>query len=273
MLAERGQLGLDHVAWDDFLGALAACADAHACRLPIVIDGLNEALSGGVLSDVWRNHLVAFCTAVAKRTDAVVIITTCRPTYRDAIWEEEPPNLLYLDAGTNYDVRDAIEKYFSHYKIVADPTAAVLSQFEHPIYLRLFCEALNPERREEREVVLGEETLYGVFDRFLDDCNTRVRKKLDRVRGAQLVLPALRRLGRELWDRSARVWEAHAAAEAIDGAPPEVVHASGSLFAALEHEDVLIMRDWGPSGEFVGFAFDLIAGYCIAQHLLEDPPS
>lgn len=266
----RGQLGLDHVGWDVFVDALVVCADLHGCRIPIVIDGLNEAIVGGGLSPVWRNHLVPFCVGVAKHTDALVLVTTCRPTYQEAIWEDDPPKFLYLNVGTNYDVREAMEKYFQHYKIVADPTAAVLSHFEHPIYLRLFCEVSNPERSEPKEIVLGEETLYGVFNHFLDTCNARIREKLDRPRGARLVLPALQRLGRELWERSVRSWDARAAREAIDGAAPEAVRSTDSLLAALEHEDVLIIRDWDPKGEFVGFAFDLMAGYCVAQHLLDN---
>jgi hypothetical protein len=41
-------------SWSDFLQALEAAAEAYHTRIPLVIDGLNEATQNGVFSEVWR---------------------------------------------------------------------------------------------------------------------------------------------------------------------------------------------------------------------------
>lgn len=262
-------LHLEGTRWDDFVSALAACAETYGTRIPIVIDGLNEALHDGGLSPVWRSHLAATCAGLRRRTRAVVLVTTCRTTYEAAIWEgAAPPLRLELEASTSYDVQDAIEKYFSEYKIVADPTSAPLEHFQHPIYLRLFCEAHNPDKKEHLEVSLGEETLFRVFDKFLAACEGRARRRLKRLVGP-LVEPALQRLGALLWRGALRSCPMSEAASAIEQKAVEDIDDDTSLLRVLEQEDVLILRDWYGVGERVGFVYDLMGGYCIAKYLID----
>ncbi len=270
-------LRLEHVGWDAFLGAVAACADAYGTRIPIVIDGLNEALKGGGLSPIWKNHLAAACAGIKKRTDSVVLVTTCRGSYERTIWNGTAPAArLELDAATNYDVREAVERYFKEYKIVADPTSAPLEHFQHPIYLRLFCEAHNPAKEVPREVSLGAETLFNVFDKYLSECDIRAREKLRRLAGVPLVVPALEKLGGLLWTETRRSCPMAKAASAIDGKPFAKIDADSSLTKFLEQEDVLIMRDWEGTGERARFAYDrylnLAHVWKFAFDLLHDIP-
>lgn len=189
-------LRLEHVGWDAFLGAVAACADAYGTRIPIVIDGLNEALKGGGLSPIRKNHLAAACAGIKKRTDSVVLVTTCRGSYERTIRNGTAPAArLELDAATNYDVREAVERYFKEYKIVVDPDVRSARALSTSDYLRLFCEAHNPAKEVPREVSLGAETLFNVFDKYLSECDIRAREKLRRLAGVPLVVPALEKLG------------------------------------------------------------------------------
>jgi hypothetical protein len=263
-------LHLEKLGWDDFIAALAVCAETYGVRIPIIIDGLNETLRGGSLSPVWQKHLAAACTGLKESTDAVVLVTTCRGTYEEAIWSGPAPAMrLELDASTNYDVSEAIDLYFEEYQIIADPTTSPLEHFQHPIYLRIFCEAFNPDKATPREVSLGEETLFRVFDLFLDACDERARERLKRLPGVRLVAPALQRLGGLLWDRSRRACPMSDAAPVIEGKPLPDINSDSSLIAFFEQEDVLILRDWWGNGEQIAFAYDLMGGYCIARHLIE----
>jgi len=118
--------------------------------------------------------------------------------------------------------------------------------------------------------VLGEQTLFQVFARFLEGCNERARAALRRLRGVQLVEPALIRLARVLWAEARRGCPVARAAELLDGKPLDDIDAARSLTRFLEEEDVLLVRDWGADGEELGFAYDLMAGYCIARGLIAD---
>ena len=76
------------------------------------------------------------------------------------------------------EVEPAVEKYFNAYKIEADLTGAPLAQFAHPIYLKIFCETKNRERKIDVQVYVGEQTLFEVFDEYLEQCNEAVCNRL-----------------------------------------------------------------------------------------------
>ena len=54
------------------------------------------------------------------QTKNVVLITTCRTSYKDAIWDDEyPPNSACMLYGFDTEEvrQEAIDKYFNAYKI------------------------------------------------------------------------------------------------------------------------------------------------------------
>ena len=83
-------------SWNDFLQALSAAAEAYHTRIPLIIDGLNESTHNGTFSNIWRLGLKGLVQEIAQ-TKNLVLITTCRTSYKEAIWEEEdPPNMVYM---------------------------------------------------------------------------------------------------------------------------------------------------------------------------------
>jgi hypothetical protein len=101
---------------------------------------------------------------------------------KEAIWSSpDPQNVEYTSGFGAYDVETAIEKYFNFYKIKADITAAPLYQFEHPIYLKIFCESQNPKGQEEKHIYIGQQTLFEVFDDYVEQCNRTICERLGYV--------------------------------------------------------------------------------------------
>jgi len=138
---------------------------AEACRIkiPIVIDALNESET----ADIWKNQLTGFIESLRKYP-RIILINTCRTLYSDYIWEtKKPKNHIYIHGFNEINLEEAINKYFSYYKIKADLTLVSLNQFKHPFYLKLFCETNNPERKEEKQIYIGEQTLYKVIEEYL----------------------------------------------------------------------------------------------------------
>ncbi len=64
-------------SWNDFLKSLSAAAEAYHTRIPLIIDGLNEAIDNGTLSNVWESGLQGFVEEI-KRVENIALITTCR---------------------------------------------------------------------------------------------------------------------------------------------------------------------------------------------------
>ena len=79
-----------------------------------------------------------------------------------------------------------------------------MAQFKHPIYLKIFCETKNRERKTEKEVYVGEQTLFEVFEEYLSQCNRSVCKRLGFHPKTIIVQPALNKMAAYLWQHSSR---------------------------------------------------------------------
>jgi len=257
-------------SWSDFLQALEVAAAAYHTRIPLVIDGLNDATQNGAFSNVWHLGLSGLIQEISQ-TNNIVLVTTCRTTYKEAIWESgDPQNMTYAHGFDAYDVTEtAIEKYFSWYKIKADLTAAPLDQFQHPIYLKVFCESQNAARQEEKHVYVGEYTLFEVFDDYLAQCNHTICDRIGRHRNAPVVTQALDKMAQYLWQQRTRNISLAQLVEMVDGQPIEEMKWEQSKTKAILDEGLLVCRDWYEDGEIVHFTYDLLGGYAIAQHLVQ----
>ena len=274
-------------SWHDFLQALSAAAEAYHTRIPLVIDGLNESVHNGAFSNIWELELKGLVQEIAQ-TKNIVLITTCRTSYEEAIWTEVIPheniirgkiiwkdkdslNLVYVYGFDPYEeVEPAVEKYFNAYKIKADLTAAPLVQFKHPIYLKIFCETKNRERKTEKEVYVGEQTLFEVFNEYLEQCNEAVCTRLGLRRGTPVVQPTLNKVTEHLWQNRTRHIPVKELVDITDDQPLEKLNWLSSKAHAVESEGLLLIyRDWIDGTEIMNFTYDLLGGYLIAKYLVE----
>ena len=267
----RGLLGIPPArSWHEFLQALSAAAETHHTRIPLIIDGLNESTHDGAFSNVWKLDLKRFIHEISE-TSNVVLITTYRTSYKDAIWADENPlNIISAEGFDTYNIEQAVKKYFQAYKIVADPTVAQLIQFKIPIYLKIFCETINPNRDAEKHIYVDEWTLFKVFEKYLEQCNQAVCKRLDLEPEARVVQSELNKVAEYLWQHRCRYIHREDLACIIDGQPLQELKKSSSKMHALETEDLLlIFRDWVEGTEMMSFTYDLLGGYLIAQYLVQ----
>lgn len=255
-----------HATWSTFLGALSAAATAYMTKIPIVIDGLNEAVLDGKLSHLWRRELANIEHDISDGRN-LAAITTCRSSYVDAIWDSHPENSFEVTGFETANVQQATKLYFDHYKILGDTTLLSLSQFEHPLYLKLFCETLNPTKQQDREVYVGQHAIFAVFDSFLDACNQRVSRRLNLHPSGRIVSHALSKLALAIWDASERVLSIEQAFEIVDGRPLHKIDLKTSVTNALLEESLLVDRDFYGEREVIGFTYDLLGGYVIATAL------
>ena len=267
----RGILDLPpSYSWSDFVQALSAGAEAYHTRIPLVIDGLNESTHNGAFSNVWRLGLAGLVQEIAK-TKNLVLITTCRTSYTEAIWENDnPPNSVYsYGFDTDEEVEQAVNKYFNEYKITADLTAAPLAQFKHPIYLKIFCETQDSICDIEENIYVGEQSLFEVFDKYLAQCNRAVCERLGHHSRSPIVNTALSKMAAYCWQHRSRFVPLEELVRLVDGHCLEVLDWWSSKTHAIESEGILVYRDWSEVGEAMYFTYDLLGGYLIAQYLLQ----
>ena len=256
-------------SWDDFLQALSTAAEAYRTRIPLIIDGLNESTHNGAFSNVWRLGLRGFVQEIAQ-TKNLVLITTCRTSYKEAIWEDEDPsNMVYAYGFDIEEVEQAVDKYFNEYKIKADLTGAPLTQFEHPIYLKIFCETKNHDRKTEKYVYVGEQTLFEVFEEYLNQCNRTVCDRLELYPNASIVQPALNKIAKYLWQNRSRDIPLEELVHIVDGQSLGELRWPSSKTHAIVAEGLLVCQDWSEDGEVLFFTYDLLGGYLIAKYLIQ----
>ena len=161
-------------------------------------------------------------------------------------------------------------KYFEFYKIKADITVVPFEQFTTPLFLRIFCEISNRERKVTKEVFIGEQTLLGVFDSYLKQCNDVISAKLSRHKSALLVEDSLKRLGNEIWNRKVRYIPLEDVVKLIDNKSLSNLDWPQSLTYALLNEGLLINRELFDQSDNVFFAYNLLGGYLIAKGLIQE---
>jgi hypothetical protein len=243
---------------NDLLAAIDAAGQRGHHRIPVFIDGLNEAED----PRKWK-HLLAMLEATLANYPYVLLVCTLRPEFTD----DAIPDGTYCLEIKDYDEEtvEAMRKYFDYWKI--DATDALLPEFlRHPLTLRLFCEVTNPNRKQIVGVNAGPGSLTALFDRYLEQVGMRVAELAPRTHRfyAHDVSAAITIIANHLWKTRARSVELGELRNILgDSQRPW----DQSLVRALEHEGVLLRM---PSNgiDTLAPAYDLLGGHIVANALL-----
>jgi hypothetical protein len=243
------------------LAALDAAGERAHRRLPLIIDGLNEAED----PRVWRN-ILSSVEPLLSRYPHVLLVCTLRKDFIDECLPRETHQLLIEGFAT--DRADAIDRYFSHYLIDAADAILPENLLDNPLTLRLFCEVTNPNRTDTVGVEAMPGSLTAVFDRYLEQVADRVAELSPvhfRIYSAD-VRAALEKIGSTLWERRANAIEFNKLRELIDTDP----RWDCSLVRMLEQEGILLRMPIpelpGKNGMVV--SYDALAGHLIADAVI-----
>ena len=243
------------------VAALDAAGQRAQRRLPLVIDGLNEAED----PRAWK-PLLASLYEVLKEYPYVLVVCTVRTAFAD---EALPDCVERLELpGFGSDVYNAIHRYFAHYKIDFTDARLPVRLLSHPLTLHLFCEVTNPAREKVVGVEAMPDSLTGLFDRYLKQASERIAELAPRSHRyyEQDVRQALDVIGGLLWQNHARdLDEADLRQRLGDSSRPW----NESMVRALEQEGV-VLRFPGreTKGTRVGAAYDLLGGHLAADAII-----
>nr|WP_199076214.1 hypothetical protein [Pedobacter sp. ASV19] len=262
----------------EFLDCLDELGRINNRRIPFILDGLNEAIdSRGALNERLSLDLPQLELDFLERRN-LVLITTCRTSYQQGIWGTnayDDPRFHFLYGFTNHeDKKKLVKTYFRHYKIQADLSFLSLERFTKPLYLKLFCESVNSVRSELKQVTLGFDSIYQIFEDFVALCDANVFRRIQKAgklpptaANKKLASRVLDKLGQQLWEQHQRAIPLEDLMVMADG--KMVDDYQHSVTKALLDEELLFVRNWNDGEEHVHLTYDLLAGYFIAKHLLE----
>lgn len=260
--------------FDSLLAALNAVAERQNCRLPIVIDGLNEAEFPRQWRDILSKAIVSL-----KKYPNVVLICTLRPLGQErnyALSTEDNSlntilptdfNKLYLNGFEELTLQ-AIKTYFKYYKIQIDLLAIPYEFLEHPLTLRLFCETMEGKTLTENQQTFIPSSASSLLEK-------RVQHSLDNILNIHHFLSkdelsrAIYVLGQCLFDSDRRyVYETTFIN--MFGKDGLSQNWNENIINLLVQEG-LILRTEAPNEPFVYElrpTYDLVGGYYISNYLL-----
>lgn len=250
-------------SFEALMAAVDAAAERQGTRLPIVIDGLNEAED----PRDWKDELASLEVVLSNYANIQVICTLRSAFVEEAI----PENAWSLEIpGFNEDLQEAMWSYLKFYKI--DPADAELPMelLNHPLTLRMFCDVTNPERKHTVGVGVIPASLTNLFNQYLDQVAKRIAElSLASKRIIQAdVYEALRRIGLALWETNKREIETTELRQLLGD---EATSWDKSLVAALENDGILFREPGTRSSRgSLSILYDALAGHVIASSLLDE---
>ncbi|MEN8286713.1 hypothetical protein ABFP35_15120 [Acinetobacter baumannii] len=246
--------------FENLLEAVDAAGQRLCKRIPIVIDGLSESEN----PRDWRNE-VAKANALLENYPNVLLVLTLRGEfYHDCISENIPTLEL---SGFEDNPIEAIHSYFEYYKIDALDADIPIELLTHPLTLRLYCEAANSERR----VVVGVEALprsqVAIFEKYFKNAIERIvaLSSANQRLYHEDIEDVLSDIAEVLWNENRRTLDFRQARSIAN----EIMESGSSLIKSLESEGILLRYRSQNGNHEIGFSYDLMAGFKIAEYLLK----
>jgi hypothetical protein len=265
------------------VAALDAAGQRALRRLPLVIDGLNEAED----PREWKGPLASLDTLLRQSPNVLVVCTLRTGARRpsDRHWqtqagEENSARMDFAKQALPEDIKrieipdfggdtvEAIRKCFRYFRINPGEAELPRELLSHPLTLRIFCEVTNPERKQEVGIEAMPGSLTGLFQRYLDHAIERIAQLAPRnhryyehdIRGVLDVI------GMELWEKGGRELPEQDLRKTIgDDLRPW----NESIIHIFEQEGV-ILRIPGevPGRQNIVPIYDALSGYLIANAIL-----
>ena len=261
-LVRRVSFGGDRM--DQLIEAIDAVGARLDRRIPIVIDGLNESEN----PRDWKDLLATLQVRLNRCTHCVIIVTL-----RSAVSEDVLPAEIDKVSlrGFEYETRTAIRTYFDYYKI--DPTDAQLPwrRFASPLFLSLFCQVTNPDRKKIVGVEAIPRSLTAVFEKYRELVVSRAAHSLNLAQ--QDVESGLERVGLALWNENSRTFDFNKLREIVGDQP----RAWDNSLARVFEEEGVLTRDPVPhfgsfgnreGNQVTAILYDAFAGFVIADAIL-----
>lgn len=258
ILAEKLHLS-DKPTLDDIMDVLDFTGESYGCRLPIIIDGLNESEPN---IGRWKRDIPLLAKRVHERKH-LMLITTCRSQEDylqeiydcDTIHDKNIENPIELNGISRFDVLVAAERYFNKYKIEPNRYQN-LSQFTNPLLLRIFSEVNAGKKHIDIHGTSLTESMKEYSDTMVKDV---VGKGIG-TRGVVYELnQKLDELAQKVWNEKLRQFDYY-----------EVfVRQFGSELAdKLIDKTACFSLDRKDRKLLVRYSYDMIAGYYIARSII-----
>lgn len=252
------RLGLNgSMSFSDMLDCLDFLAKVHHCKLPIIIDGLNETAPN---EERWKEELPALKVLLDKHSH-LLLVTTCRDKtdYLQAIYGvdnyTEVDNHILLNGLVKEDLEVTVDKYFSKYEI-RNATVEDLGAFENPLLLKIFC-ITNKNRSN---IVVNNYSLVSCMDDYSNQLLSNIsmhKGKIDKLAKHKLE-KNLHRASYFLFENDTRYLDFY----------NQFAKIFEDKVYDLINEGLCFTFEKNNGEEQVQYTYDMVAGFHIAKSIL-----
>lgn len=259
--------GLDlprHLEVSQFLGALNAAGEAAGVRTLIAIDALNEKNGQAI----WPERLAGLLHDI-EQFPWIAVVLSCRTTYLELVIPDT------LDAATLPQIEHRgfsvgeVRAYLRQRGMTLPETPLQVAEFRTPLFLRLYCDALEFEG--ETLLARGLGGVTDIFRAYTDAVVRRVHRHLKVPPGRRPAAAALAGLVREMAE-TGRADIPLDRAEAIVLAVQPGRSVDDDLLFQLENEGMLgvdpMFTASGGTIQAVRFTFERMGDHAVAADLL-----
>jgi hypothetical protein len=268
---------------ESLLASLDAAGKRAGCRLPVVIDGLNEAED----PRDWKAPLSTLSETVKRYPNVLVVCTLRTGEHRRDrnMWRMQPTTssresfaVMALPEGVRRiesegfggDVDEAISKYFGYFRINAENAEIPVEFLQHPLNLRIFCEVTNPKQESIVNVnyvpasltLLFEKYIFNVCERIAQMTNLSYRFNTEDIKSA------IYKFGRQLWESKKRWVEETIFRDEVS----DTNRSWDTSVVNLLSQEGIIFRNPGsePGMYIITPVYDALGGYIVADSLLTE---
>lgn len=249
----------ESMGFDDVLDSLDFLAETTNCRLPIIIDGLNETAPH---EDRWREELPSLCRKISKRKN-IMLITTCRDKsdYIETIYGlktyKDVEDYIILDGIKKEDLETTFRRYLTKYDI-KNVKLSNISVFENPLLLKIFCLA----NRGKENIEVNEYSLVSCMEAYsnqLIESITINNGRSDKI--------TKHKLEKKMNDVSFLIWQKND--RCLDFYEEFANNFDDHMVNKILEEGLCFTLDKSNDDELIQFTYDMVAGYHIAKSILD----
>lgn len=240
----------------DFLGAVDIIGERYKCKIPIIIDGLNESYPSA--GEIWFSEVYSIINDVRSFSN-IILITTCREKreYIQQIFDrdtyKEVENFLYLKGFTDKNINSAVQKYFEKYKIKPSSKPFDITLFENPLRLKIFCEVNQGKLNLDINLHSIIESIESYIVELIKKISIKDRS-VNAIRKSKLE-KGLNEIGKKLWLTNKREIRFSDFYPLFDE----------EISFSLIDEGLCFQRDLNNKEELIQYTYDLVGGYQIAK--------
>lgn len=260
----------------DFFKLLNSFGIEKNRKVIFIIDGINETtyLSNG-FSSVWKDGVDWLVREFAKYQNLFLIVTS-RTSYLKSIDLSSIVNRAELKGFEDeVDRKEVVNNYFKEYRIIEDVENSDLSHFQFPLFLSIFCQAVNGKREVDVPINLHQLELPMAMEKMIFQISSRASFETDRP-SPRPVLNAIDRNTVSFKDEISGRLTIDDFFESTDGKSIDDIFISTSIAYHLLKDETLFLKELSFSNdnisEYVVHTFQFIGGYLIAKKILTEFP-